>query len=485
LSDIPLIPSDQLAKFEFNDELLSSYRKSKQIPLDLYDRTGKLIMSKKKNPTEEDFGKLLKFELQGAYYLASESKNLKVSSGEVADPRQTKLFDHEKTVEFAKQTEALISELKKEAFNSDHAIRVHKSIGKVLDDFTNNPDFEFGLFNILEILKYAGVPVESELMTKRTIVAMGMKVRTKKIGVGEDNKPNKKDHLSVMTASFLADIGYSKLVVPDKPNLSKEEYLAIQQHPIISYLMTLAAPEITQEIRTLVLNHHRPFRGNSLNNNFPDNKTVFNKLMLVRDKFVKDPTKKIIVADIDAQLRIQESNVNSVNFEEDIAILSLASEYASLTTNQPWRPAFSSATALKMIVNDSFFSYSNKNIRHLLDYVGASLTNNENIINNGDYVITASIDSEKQAHFDICKILEVDRFQTRPKIQRLCTIKPLFKKGIKYRIADFDINEIRMDKRRAVIDLAGQTSSTQRIIYIIDPEMNEPLYDVVTKLDFH
>lgn len=249
--------------------------------------------------------------------------------------------------------------------------------------------------------------------------------------------------------------------------------------------MTLAAPEITQEIRTLVLNHHRPFRGNSINNNFPDNKTVFNKLMLVRDKFIKDPSKKMIVADIDAQLRIQESNVNSVNFEEDIAILSLASEYASLTTNQPWRPAFSSATALKMIVNDSFFSYSNKNIRHLLDYVGASLTNNENIINNGDYVITASIDSEKQAHFDICKILEVDRFQTRPKIQRLCTIKPLFKKGIKYRIADFDINEIRMDKRRAVIDLAGQTSSTQRIIYIIDPEMNEPLYDVVTKLDFH
>lgn len=485
MSDTPLIPPDQLAKFEFNEELLSSYRKNKQIPLDLYDRNGKLIMSKKKNPTEEDFGKLLKFELQGAYYLASESKNLKVSSGEVADPRQTKLFDPEKTVEFAKQTEALISELKKEAFNSDHAIRVHKSIGKVLDDFTNNPDFEYGLFNILEILKYAGVPVESELMTKRTIVAMGMKVRTKKIGVGEDNKPNKKDHLSVMTASFLADIGYSKLVVPDKPNLSKEEYLAIQQHPIISYLMTLAAPEITQEIRTLVLNHHRPFRGNSINNNFPDNKTVFNKLMLVRDKFIKDPSKKMIVADIDAQLRIQESNVNSVNFEEDIAILSLASEYASLTTNQPWRPAFSSATALKMIVNDSFFSYSNKNIRHLLDYVGASLTNNENIINNGDYVITASIDSEKQAHFDICKILEVDRFQTRPKIQRLCTIKPLFKKGIKYRIADFDINEIRMDKRRAVIDLAGQTSSTQRIIYIIDPEMNEPLYDVVTKLDFH
>lgn len=483
LSDTPLIPTDQLTKFEFNDDLLSSYRKSKHIPLDLYDRNGKLIMSKKKNATEEDFGKLLKIELQGAYCLNSDIKHLRVMSGDMADPRQTKLFDPDKTTEFAKQTESLIQELKKEAFNSDHALRVHKSIGKVLDDFTNNPDFESGLFNILEILNHAGVPVESELMTKRTIVAMGMKVRTKKIGVGEDNKPNKKDHLSVMTASFLADIGYSKLVLPDKPNLTKEEYNAIQQHPIISYLMTLAAPEITQEIRTLVLNHHRPFRGNSINNNFPDNNTVFRKLMVIRDKFLKDPSKKMFVADIDAQLRIQESNVNSVNFEEDIAILSLASEYASLTTNQPWRPAFSSATALKMIVNDSFFSYSNRNIRHLLDYVGASLTNNQNIINVGDYVITASIDSEKQVHFDICKILEVDRFQTRPKIQRLCTIKPLFKKGIKYRIADFDINEIRMDKRKAVIDLAGQTSSTQRIIYIIDPEMNGPLFDAVKKMD--
>lgn len=192
LSDTPSITPDQLAKFEFNDDLLSSYRKNKQIPLDLYDRTGKLIMSKKKNPTEEDFGKLLKIELQGAYYLKTEVKSLRVPSGETSDPRNTKLFDPDKTTEFAKQTETLILELKKEAFNSDHALRVHKSIGKVLDDFTSNPDFESGLFNILEILNHAGVPVESELMTKRTIVAMGMKVRTKKIGVGEDNKPNKK-----------------------------------------------------------------------------------------------------------------------------------------------------------------------------------------------------------------------------------------------------------------------------------------------------
>ncbi|MDF3821259.1 c-di-GMP phosphodiesterase [Leptospira sp. 96542] len=475
------VSTDQLAKFEFSEESLTSFRKNKHIPIDLYNKDGKIIMPKKRNPTEEDFGKLLKFELQGAYYLVSDS-NKPRQILESNDSKNVKLFDSEKTKEFAKQTEVLLSELKKEAFSSDHALRVHKSVGLILDDFTSNPDFESGLFNILEILNGAGVPLESELMTKRTIVAMGMKVRTKKIVTDSDKKPNKKDHLAVMTASFLADIGYSKLVVPDKPNLTKEEYVAIQQHPILSYLMTLSAPEITPEIRTLILNHHRPFRGNALNNNFPDTRTVFNKLMMVRDKFAKDVSRAKVVADIDHQLRIQESNVNSVNFEEDIAILSLASEYASLTTNQPWRPAFDSATSLKIIVNDSFFSYSNKNIRHLLDYVGASLTNNENIIHVGSFVITASIDSEKQAHFDICRVLKMDRYQTRPVIQRICTIKPIFKKGIKYRIADFDINEIRMDKRKAIIDLAAQTSSTQRIVYIIDPELNPPLYDAVVKL---
>ena len=135
-----------------------------------------------------------------------------------------------------------------------------------------------------------------------------------------------------------------------------------------------------------------------------------------------------------------------------------------------------------MIVNDSFFSYSNKNIRHLLDYVGASLTNNENIINAGDFIITASVDSEKQVHFDICIVVEVDRYQTRPKLQRLCTIKPIFKKANKYRIADFDLTQIRMDRRKAIIDLSSHAAGSTRVIYIIDRELNERLFDAVYKL---
>lgn len=482
MSEQESISTDQLIQFEFSEDSLNSFRKNKYISIDLYDKEGKLLMSKKKNPTEDDFGKLLRIELQGAYYLAKDHQRISVGTSTETDSKNVKLFDAEKTTEFAKQTASLLNDLRKETFSLEHSARVQKSMNAVLDDFTSNPDFEHGLFNILEILNVAGVPLESELMTKRTIVAMGMKVRTKKIVTDEDKKPNKKDHLAVMTASFLADIGYSKLSLSDSPKLGKEEYALIQQHPTLSYLMTLSASDIPTEVRTLVLNHHRPFRGNGLNNNFPDTKNVFNKLMLVRDKFLKDLSKKKIIEDIEAQLKIQESNVSSVNFEEDIAILSLASEYASLTTNQSWRPAYKSSTALKIIVNDSFFSYSNKNIRHLLDYVGASLTNNENIINLGDFVITASVDSEKRAHFDICQVIELDRYQTRPKIQRICTIKPIFKRGLKYHIEDYDTQEIKMDRRRAITDLASQTSSTQRIIYLIDPILNGPLFEMASKL---
>ncbi len=483
MSDFQQVPRDKLAKFELNEETLNAFRRNNSIPIDLYNRNGQIIIPKKKNPTSEDFGKLLKFELQGVYFLLSELNKGKSAAKLSEEPKEpVKLFDQKKTELFARQSAALIEDLRKQSFTSEQAVFVQNSINEILTDFTSNPDFESGIFNILEILGVAGVSLQSELMTKRTIVAMGMKVRTKKIVSDADKKPYQKEHLAIMMASYLADVGYAKLDITENPKISKEEYAIIQQHPIISYLMTLPAPEISTDVRTLILNHHRPFRGAGVNNNFPDPRVVFQKLMSVRDIYTKETNKERIVEDIETQLHQQENQVTTASREDDIAILSLASEYASLTSAQSWRPAFSSARALKMIVNDSFFSYSNKNIRHLLDYVGASLTNNENIINPGDFIITASIDSEKQVHFDICVVVEVDRYQTRPKLQRICTIKPIFKKANKYRIADFDLTQIRMDRRKAIIDLSSHAAGSTRVIYIIDRELNERLFDTVFKL---
>lgn len=72
--------------------------------------------------------------------------------------------------------------------------------------------------------------------------------------------------------------------------------------------------------------------------------------------------KKLQIRDIEKQIHDIMNHGFTSNNDEDIAYLILASEYASLTTDQPWRSAKDSRTAMKLILNNSFFSYSDKNI---------------------------------------------------------------------------------------------------------------------------
>jgi hypothetical protein len=96
-------------------------------------------------------------------------------------------------------------------------------------------------------------------------------------------------------------------------------------------------------------------------------------------------------------------------------------------------------------------------------------------------VITASVDSERSVHFDICRVIKVARFQTRPLLERLGTIQPIIKKEKRYRITDFNKETIKVDKRKARFDLEKTVDST-RIIYLVDPEINAPLYESATNL---
>lgn len=476
------VSRDRLVKFEFTQEIIDGFRKAAQIPVDFFNKEGQVLINKQDNANAEDFGKLLKFEFQGIFYLKDDLKKL-LAFGKPTEIKIAKqsVLNQDKTIQFAKQTSALIDDLKKSSLSSNHANFIHSSINDLLSDFVSNPEYESGLINILEILGIAGVSLESELMTKRTIVAMGMKVRNRKIlGKGEDTG-DKKDHLNLMMASYLLDIGYSRLKLHENPKLTPEEYATIQQHPIISYLMSLTAPEVSTSIRTMILNHHRPYRGTGVNNNFPDQRTIFNKLMTIRDKYTKETGKERIISDIQDQIGLIANDVTSATLEEDIAILSLASEFSSLTSEQSWRGAMTPDKALKIILNDSFFSYSSRSIRHLVDYVGSSLTNNVSIINPFDFVITASVDSERSVHFDICRVIKVARFQTRPLLERLGTIQPIIKKEKRYRITDFNRETIKVDKRKARFDLEKTVDST-RIIYLVDPEINAPLYESATNL---
>jgi hypothetical protein len=476
------VSRDRLIKFEFTQEIIDGFRKVGKIPVDFYNKEGQALIHSQENANADDFGKLLKFEFQGIFFLKDDFKKLQAFGTKVdVQPDKAKLLNTEKTIAFAKNTSALISDLRKSSLSSNHAVFIQNSINDLLTDFTQNPEYESGLINILEVLNIAGVSLESEMMTKRTIVAMGMKVRNKKLFNAKEESTDKKDHLNIMMASYLLDVGYSRLNVKENPNLSKEEYATIQQHPIISYLMSLTAPEVSTSVRTMILNHHRPYRGTGVNNNFPDQRSIFNKLMTIRDKYTKETGKERITTDIQDQISLITNDVSSATLEENIAILSLASEFSSLTSEQSWRPAMPPEKALKLILNESFFSYSSRSIRHLIDYVGSSLTNNISIINPFDFVITASVDSEKAVHFDICKVIRVTRFQTRPLLERVGTIRPIIKKENKYKITDFNRDEIKVDRRKARFDLEKTVDST-RIIYLVDPDLNPALYERVTNI---
>jgi HD-GYP domain-containing protein (c-di-GMP phosphodiesterase class II) len=477
-----------LVKFDFTQEIIDSFHENQAIPVDFYNKDGQILIHKKEQASSDDFTKLLKFEFQGVYFKSSDADKLyavdkQATSVNGKQVSFTKLLDPEKTKEQARMAEDLLMDLKTTAFNSNHVRSVQKSMDTMLTDFTANPEFETGLINILDVLSGAGVSKQSELMTKRTVVAMGMKIRSKKAVSKADEKINNKEHLNLMTASYLADLGYTRLKVTDSPNLSPDEYDIIKTHPIISYLMIANSPEIDQQVKKLVLNHHRPHRGGGVNNNFPTDQFLIKKLHAFKEKYSNELNREVAIQDMDRQLHeIINHHANS-QAEEDIAYLSLASEYASLTTDQPWRDAKDSRVALKIILNNSFFSYSDKNIRDLFDYVGLSLSNNLSVVHKGDMVITASWDSEKKIHFEICRVQDIDRFQTRPLLERLGTIRPVFQKEYKFQLKAFDMSTFKLDKRRAVYNLMNAIDP-RRVVYLVDPELNPKLYDDLNKVIF-
>jgi hypothetical protein len=477
---------EDLIKFDFTQEIIDSFHENQTIPVDFYNKDGQILIHKKEEAKPEDFTKLLKFEFQGVFYKKSDEDKLykqeKMPTSVYGKAISfTKLLDPEKAKEQARAAEDLLADLKKTSFNSNHVRSVQKNMDSMLTDFTDNPEFENGLINILDVLSGAGVSKQSELMTKRTVVAMGMKIRSRKAISKADEKIGKREQLNLMTASYLADVGYTKINATDSPSITSEQYEVIKTHPIISYLMIANSPEIDHAVKKLVLNHHRPHRGVGVNNNFPTDQFLIKKLHAFKQKYESELNREVAVQDIEKQIHDIINQNHSSMVEEDIAYLSLASEYASLTTEQPWRDAKDSITALKIILNNCFFSYSDKNIRDLFDYVGLSLSNNKAVVKKNDLIVAASWDSAKKIHFEICRVQDIDRFQTKPLLERLGTIKPIFQKEYKFQLKDFDIKTFQLDKRRAVYNLMNAVDP-RRVVYLVDPELNPKLHDDLEKV---
>lgn len=167
-------------------------------------------------------------------------------------------------------------------------------------------------------------------------------------------------------------------------------------------------------------------------------------------------------------------------FSEDIGILSIAGEFASLTTAQSWRGPVEPVKALKLILNNSFFAYNEKTLRDFYEHVGLSLCGNEPFIKVGDYVIVASQDSNQKVFFEVCVIRESKKNSIRPALERIGTITPKFINNGKFRISGFEKESLKLDRRRAIFNLE-RNADPRRIVYLVDPELDEEFFDYLDK----
>lgn len=238
----------------------------------------------------------------------------------------------------------------------------------------------------------------------------------------------------------------------------------------MSYLMIAHEDSIDDRVKRNILLHHHPVKDSPDNNNYPNLKVLLLKLAQLQEKYEGDTAKEAISRNIKRQIVLLKKDLP---FDEDANILAIASEFASLTSKTSWRDAFSTDRAIKMIVNNSHFTYSDRILREFLDYVSMNLNENNKIINEGDYIIVTSKGRDK-TYYEVCQVTSSNRYQSRPGIDRFATIFPEIGKTPKLSFLHFNIDTLKPDPRYAHYEL--HNDDTRHITYVVDPNYDEELY---------
>lgn len=471
----------ELIPFDFSDEIMNSFRDKKEIPVHFYNKSGQILIYKMEDATDEQIERLLRFVSQGIYYRLEDSEKLGIKKTGQETPEgltDTLLLSEEAADELNAGVSELFYELKKTSITSFQAKRSSERLASVFSDFENQPDAMTGLVNIIQLMSTKDSEYEVQLAIKRTVVSMAMKTRGMFVSSMGDKKRMQAQVNDLMMGAMLADIGYSKMTLPSGIGLSPQEMSYIRNHPLLSYLMIAHETSITPGTKRNILVHHRPLRQGIKGNSYPDLKWMLRKLIELRDKYTVTPGKAAVANDIAIQLKLLQKELP---FDEDANILAIASEFASLTSKVPWRDGFHPVQAVKMIINNSFFTYTDRIIRDFLDYTAISLCDNQMIIRVGDFIITAAQSSQSNAtFFELCVVSSIDRYQSRPEVQRLAFIQPIIEGEPRLQIVGFDEKNMKRDPRKAHYRLAND--DTRRIIYIIDPVLNPLLHERVLKL---
>ncbi len=468
----------KLIQFDFTTEVIERFKDQSTIPVNFYNKNGQILINKKENASVHEINQLLKFQQIGIFYDQDDYKKLTGEEEETAPnfdlPTEkiiphgltdTKLLSREVADELTEFTTELFNKLKTETIGSVHARNANKKLTRIFDDFSAQPDAMVGLINILEIMSDRDCEFEVELAVKRTVIAMALKTRGMLAQTDEERDRMRKDIAVIMMATLLSDIAFLRMNLPNNRDLTNKEYLAMKQHPLISYLMIVSEPAIVHQIKSLVLFQHQRQKGKP--NNYPSTAVIEKELVKRRTKY----------PDIPEQLKkLRSDNI----YSHDANLLSIATRFSILTTPMTGRGAYKPVDAVRAIVNNASFSYTNHSIREFLDYSAISLCDNDEIIRTGDIIIVESSSYSSESSYEICMVMQSSRLQSRPMVKRFATIFPEIITHPKTQFGNFKLESIKPDKRHADIDLSRDNS--RMIVFIVDPDYNPLLYSASMKV---
>jgi len=468
---------EALKPFNFSPEIIARMRETQEIPVNFYNSNGQVLIPKKEQASADLINKLLQHIGTGIFYRESDADRLGVKKNGREDLEgltDTKLLSEQRVAELSAAAESLFSELKFAAFSAVHSQKMHSQVNTFIADFEQQPDMMVGIINILDTVKGNSSEL-TKLAVKRAVVAMALKSRSMKAMISKDRGRGSEAVQPVMMGGMLAQIGKAKMNLPEGENLTAEQRAYLRRYPLLSYLMIAHEPTVPFETKRLVLNQRRTLPENQITNNYPDLRWMIATLQtLAQDNEKKG--KKEVATDIVKQLA---SLKEFVVYEEDVNILSLATDFAALTTETSWRAANDPLKAIKMIINTSYFQYGPKVIRDFLDHISISLSHNQKVLSNGDLLILSLTMNSGQTYFELVQVLEVGRYQSRALVQRMGVLHMTTTRENGVYQGVFLPDTFRPDPRRIKINLAQDF--LRRIIYVVDPTIDPQLYDQLHK----
>ncbi len=255
---------EALKPFNFSPEVIARMRETQEIPVNFYNVNGQVLIPKKEQASTELINKLLQHIGSGIFYRESDEDRLGIKKEQREDLEgltDTKLLSEKRVSELSAATESLFSELKFAAFSAVHSQKMHGQVNSFIADFEQQPDMMVGVINILDTVKGNSSEL-TKLAVKRAVVAMALKSRSMKAMISKDRGRGSEAVQPVMMGGMLAQIGKTKMNLPEGENLTSEQRAYLHKYPLLSYMMVAHEPTVPFETKRLILNQRRTLPEN-------------------------------------------------------------------------------------------------------------------------------------------------------------------------------------------------------------------------------